>query len=240
MVNRQKLENIFFKKVYAGKNYHPLYYSIFLWMLDAAEFVNSINNAKILNIYSSHDKSGEREDVYQKYFFPQAHYQELDFSKDAFVYEGESYADHKIPFSDNYFDLVITTKVILEHVSSPQNFLNESYRVLKKGGQAFFIAPLVRRQHQVPYDFFRFTQFGLEYLFKKASFQIIYIKPTNGAITTAAFMATFFVSGLILPWFVKKIFFALLKLVIDPLANWLDRYDKDKNIPIYFVVRVEK
>ncbi len=240
MVNHKKLENIFFKKVYTGKNRHPLYRSIFLWMLDAANFVNGINSAKALNIYSSHDKSSEREDVYQKYFFPHASYQGLDFSKDAFIHKGESYPDHKIPFPDNYFDLVITTKVILEHVSNPQNFLNESYRVLKKGGQAFFIAPLVRRQHQVPYDFFRFTQFGLEHLFKKANFQIIYIKPTNGAITTAAFMATFFVSGLALPWFVKKIFFALLKLIIDPLAGWLDRFDKDKNIPVYFVARVEK
>ena len=241
MVNYQQLKNIFFEKVYPGKSHYSLYRSIFFWMFDAAKFIQEKSDAQVLNIYSTHDKSSEREDVYKKYFFPDAFYQELNFSQDAFVDENnKSYPNHQIPFLDNQFEMVLTTKVILEHVSNPPKFLSECYRILKSGGQAFFIAPLVRRQHQVPFDFFRFTQFGLEHMLKRAGFKIKYIKPTNGAITTAAFMSTFFVSGLSLPWFIKKIFFVFLKFIIDPLANWLDYYDKDKNIPIYFVIRVEK
>ena len=230
-MNQKNLEKIFFSKVYKGKSRYPFYRSIFYWLLDAVKLIGQNNNFKILNIYSAHDKSSEREDVYKNHFFNNANYQELDFFKDNIAL---------IPFADNSFDLVITTKVILEHVSNPQKFLDESFRVLKKGGHGFFIAPLIRRQHQVPYDFFRFTQFGLENLLKKSGFKIDYIKPTNGAVTTAAFMSTFFVSGQPWPWFCKKLFFSFLKFIVDPVANFLDYYDEDRNIPLYFLVKTEK
>ena len=241
MVNLQELEKIFFKKVYPGKSRYPLYRSIFSWLLEAAVFCQQEVKVKVLNIYSSHDRSSDREDIYRNYFFSSADYQELDFSRDAFIDDsGASHDDHIVPFSNETFDLVITTKVILEHVSNPQKVINEFYRILKKGGEAFLIAPLVRRQHQTPYDFFRFSEFALEHLLKKAGFEIVYIKPSNGAVTTAAFMSTFFVSGLPWPLLIKKAFFGLIKLAVDPISNFLDRYDRDRKIPIYFLIRVRK
>lgn len=46
----------------------------------------------------------------------------------------------KIPFEDNYFDLVISTEV-LEHVTDPDTFLKEIYRVLKPSGKLLLTTP---------------------------------------------------------------------------------------------------
>jgi ubiquinone/menaquinone biosynthesis C-methylase UbiE len=49
-------------------------------------------------------------------------------------------SDDPLPFEDNTFDAVVCDWV-LEHVSSPNKFLREVYRVLKKGGTFFFRTP---------------------------------------------------------------------------------------------------
>lgn len=49
-------------------------------------------------------------------------------------------ADDALPFEDNTFDAVLCDWV-LEHVASPNKFLREVYRVLKKGGAFFFRTP---------------------------------------------------------------------------------------------------
>jgi len=46
----------------------------------------------------------------------------------------------KLPFPNNYFDLVISTEVI-EHISSHHFLLNEIKRVLKPNGRIFFTTP---------------------------------------------------------------------------------------------------
>jgi len=49
-------------------------------------------------------------------------------------------SDHTLPFEDDTFDAVLCDWV-LEHVSSPEKFLREVHRVLKKGGVFFFRTP---------------------------------------------------------------------------------------------------
>jgi SAM-dependent methyltransferase len=49
-------------------------------------------------------------------------------------------SDHTVPFEDNTFDAVLCDWV-LEHLSSPDEFLAEVYQVLKKGGVFLFRAP---------------------------------------------------------------------------------------------------
>lgn len=84
-----------------------------------------------------------------------------------------------MPFENNTFDAVICTQV-LEHVNEPQQVLNELYRVLKHGGALYLSAPQGWGVHQAPHDYFRFTNYGLQYLLEKSGFNISYIKPSCG------------------------------------------------------------
>ena len=65
-----------------------------------------------------------------------------------------------IPVDDARFDHVRLTQV-LEHLPEPATVLAELRRVLKPGGTLWLTAPLFYAEHERPYDFFRYTPFGL-------------------------------------------------------------------------------
>jgi SAM-dependent methyltransferase len=86
---------------------------------------------------------------------------------------------YDIPVEGDSFDCVLSTAV-LEHLEEPERALREAFRVLKPGGYALVTAPLFWHVHEEPRDFFRYTGFGLEYLFRKAGFQIAELAPLSG------------------------------------------------------------
>jgi len=76
-----------------------------------------------------------------------------------------------IPIADNFFDAILSTQV-LEHIQTPDKAVKELFRVLKPGGKLLLTVPFFYEEHLIPHDFFRFTQFGLKFLFEKAGFHI--------------------------------------------------------------------
>ena len=91
-------------------------------------------------------------------------------SKADFVYDGKTF-----PFKNASFDSVITNQV-LEHVFHPEEFLSEIHRVLKKGGKLLLTVPFVWDEHEQPYDFARYSSFGLTSLLKRNGFEVIILK----------------------------------------------------------------
>jgi SAM-dependent methyltransferase len=85
----------------------------------------------------------------------------------------------EMPFKDNSFSVVVCTQV-LEHINKPLPFLQELHRILSKDGILYLTAPQGFKEHQVPYDFFRYTSFGLRFLFDEAGFSVDYISPMGG------------------------------------------------------------
>jgi SAM-dependent methyltransferase len=94
------------------------------------------------------------------------------------VYDGRT-----LPFQDEQFDSVLCTEVI-EHSQDPQRVAHEIGRVLKYGGFALITAPMVFHHHEEPYDFQRFTRYGMECLAKQAGLKVIWIKPRGGIYST--------------------------------------------------------
>ncbi len=88
-------------------------------------------------------------------------------SKADFYYDGT-----KFPFVDKDFDSVVTNQV-LEHVFNPNSFLSEINRVLKPHGKLLLTVPFVWDEHEQPYDYARYSSFGLKSLLEKHGFKIL-------------------------------------------------------------------
>lgn len=82
-------------------------------------------------------------------------------------YDGKTF-----PFVDHSFDNLICNQV-LEHVFNPDTFLREINRVLKPEGYLLLTVPFVWDEHEKPYDYARYSSFGLTHLLKNHSFEIV-------------------------------------------------------------------
>jgi SAM-dependent methyltransferase len=83
------------------------------------------------------------------------------------------------PFLDQEFDALLCTEV-LEHVPDPCAFLRECARISRTGALMMLTTPLVWPEHEVPYDYFRFTRFELRNLFELSGFSVEKVVPRGG------------------------------------------------------------
>lgn len=84
-----------------------------------------------------------------------------------------------ISLGDNSVDSIVSTQV-LEHIKNPHKAVEEFYRVLKSGGYCLVTVPQLNELHEEPHDYFRFTKYGLEEIFRHTGFKIILIDRRGG------------------------------------------------------------
>jgi len=82
------------------------------------------------------------------------------------------YDGGKFPFEDAQFQSVLCNQV-LEHVFNPSDFLGEIWRVLAKGGTLLLTVPFVWDEHEQPFDYARYSSFGLKALLERHGFRVI-------------------------------------------------------------------
>ena len=80
-----------------------------------------------------------------------------------------------LPFKDAEFDYVLCTEVF-EHLFDLDDKLVEFNRVLKKNGLMFVTCPFVWNEHEIPYDYARYTSFALNDKFKNKGFEVVLFK----------------------------------------------------------------
>ncbi len=157
-------------------------------------------------------------------------------SKDNVDLFGTAYA---IPAPDASFDSALCTAA-LEHLEEPEQALRECYRVLKSGGVAIYSVPFIWHLHEEPRDFYRFTKYGLDYLFKKVGFEVIEIKALSGFWVT---FGQLFVYNLYrfnrgpLRWF--RIIDAV-GLMVQGIAYLLNRFDRTEQWTWAYLVVARK
>jgi SAM-dependent methyltransferase len=127
------------------------------------------------------------------------------------------------PFKDEYAGTLLSFQV-MEHLPTPLHFLNESYRILEKGGTLFLTVPFQWRVHEAPHDYFRYTRYGLEYLLKEAGFENISIVEMGGFWYTWILKWNYFLASKFAPgplkylfspfWFLNQVLALLLDRVI--------------------------
>lgn len=82
------------------------------------------------------------------------------------------YYDGKhIPFPDASFDSVFCSEVF-EHVFNLDEIIVEIKRVMRPGAKILVTVPFAWHEHETPYDFGRYTSFGIKHLFEKHGFEI--------------------------------------------------------------------
>ncbi|RYE20853.1 MAG: class I SAM-dependent methyltransferase [Sphingobacteriaceae bacterium] len=79
--------------------------------------------------------------------------------------------DSKTTLPDNFADIVLSNQV-LEHVDSPEGYLQEALRILKPGGTIILTTHGYWFYHPTPNDYWRWTSAGLKKTVEKEGFQI--------------------------------------------------------------------
>jgi SAM-dependent methyltransferase len=150
-----------------------------------------------------------------------------------------------IPLPDNSKNTVFTTQVI-EHVADHKKLLSEAYRILKPGGKIILSGPMCWEHHEVPYDFFRFTRYGFEYLMQETGFKDIYIKANGGKwAMVGQILLNSMRSSMEKKTFPRRVFSFFyflfrIKWLINVFFSWLDRVDMDESATLNFVVVAKK
>jgi len=145
-----------------------------------------------------------------------------------------------LPIDSEIADSVISLSV-MEHLREPQVFLNEAHRILKQGGAMILQVPFMWWVHEAPYDYYRYTQYGLQYMFEKAGFVDVQIHPQTGFWTMWALKFNYQTKRLVRgPWLIRTVIVLLLRgvwAVDQRIAPWLDKYWKcEAETAGYFVV----
>lgn len=207
-------------------------------------FVKSV--AKSLPIGSSVLDAGAGESVYKK-FFAQCDYKAIDLAvgESRWNYANLDYVGplHDMPIENEKFDAVLCTQV-LEHLEWPRESAREMYRVLKVGGTLYMTVPMAQNEHQIPYDFFRYTSYGIHSICRHAGFRDVEITPFGGLWVRWAYelprgLSIIPSSGLrsqnpnmlgilLLP--IKVIATGIVRL-LQIMFLLLDRFDRDKSDP---------
>ena len=146
---------------------------------------------------------------------------------------------YNIPEDDNRFDSAICTAV-LEHLEEPQKALNECFRVLKPGGVAIYSTPFIWHLHEEPRDFFRYSKYGLKYLFEKSGFDIIEIKPLSGFWVTFGQLFVYNLHRYNKGILKVTHLIPLMGIVVQLLSLVLDRLDRSEEWTWMYIVVASK
>jgi len=187
---------------------------------------------------------GAGQSAYKNFFLQFAtDYVGLDWPGSVHVVRADIFADlnRPLPIRDEVADTVVALSV-LEHLREPRQMLSEAHRILRPQGALVLQVPWQWWIHEVPYDYFRYTPYGLEHLLSLSGFSDIVVTPQLGFFSMLALKLNYFSLRLIrgsrplrlitraalqVPWYLGQI-----------IGPWLDRFDGNWALEStgYFVV----
>jgi SAM-dependent methyltransferase len=91
------------------------------------------------------------------------------------------YSGTSLPFENEKFDSIFSSEV-LEHLFQPDELLSEINRVLKPGGKLLLTAPFGWNEHEMPYDYARYSSTGIRHLLQKNGFEILESQKTGNFV----------------------------------------------------------
>lgn len=186
---------------------------------------------------------------YAQYFSHAAEYIGLDIENSGHPHLNEHidvfYDGKKIPFADNSFDSVFSSEVF-EHVFNIEEVLTEIHRVLKPGGRLLFTCPFAWPEHEVPYDFARYSSFGINHIIKKAGFTITEQRKTGHFFEVLMQYLVLYVfyfipkKPAIIYYILHQLFILPLMLITIIISSLMPKRMKRKDLYFNNILLVEK
>ena len=182
---------------------------------------------------------------YEKYF-PKGCYVGVDVETSGaknlmkspdFYYDGIN-----LPFDSVSVDGVICTQV-LEHVPNARLIIMEISRIIKSNGELILTIPFVWEEHEIPFDFSRFSSYGITELLNSNEFEIQQIVKDTGSIESIAILLNVYIVNNLIPkipgiGFIINILFCF---PIQIIATLLQRILPDKNrLYLNLIVKAKK
>lgn len=130
-------------------------------------FIKNIQQKKILDV-----GCGRRS--YEKFIDKSNNYIGLEVdleNKETNKLADEFYNGIDLPYENDHFDILLCMQV-LEHAIDSEKLISEFYRVLKPEGIVYITVPFIWGEHEIPYDFRRYTSFGIKKSLEDAGFKI--------------------------------------------------------------------
>ncbi|HBB66164.1 MAG: hypothetical protein A2049_04990 [Elusimicrobia bacterium GWA2_62_23] len=188
---------------------------------------------------------GSQDAPFRKYFL-QAEYRTQDICQNAagsVDYVGD--INEGLPgIPDASFDCIVCTQV-LEHLKRPYMGFREFQRILKPGGKLFLTTHLCFEEHMIPYDYFRFTRYGLKELGQDAGLKLTHIAPHGGifhllALILATLPIKLFLKRESLAYYLYLAVFLLPILLMNMVFSALDLLDREKSMTLNYECVFEK
>lgn len=134
-----------------------------------------------------------------------------------------------IDLPENSIDNIVCTQM-LGDIKNPTLVIKEFYKILKRGGFVLLTESLLNEIHDEPNDYWRFTEYGLKYLFESNGFKIVDISRRGGFYVSRAQL---FIRYLIdrFDLYNKNIFTFILGPIIKIYGKsmmFLDKIDRTK------------
>lgn len=138
------------------------------------------------------------------------------------------------------YDTVFCQQV-LEHTPRPNQVLLEFSRILKPGGRLLLGVPHLSRRHELPNDYFRYTQEGLSYLVVEAGFKLDRLATYGGILSFLHHQTSFFFPGILVGIPVVAEAAIGVNAPISWLASKLDPWiDRGALLPLGILIVAEK
>lgn len=133
-----------------------------------------------------------------------------------------------LPIKNNSLDTVVSFQV-MEHIPEPAIFLSEIFRVLKNHGKVLLTTPFMWGEHEAPFDYYRYTRFGLKYLAEQAGFTVRAIDAHSKYWTTTVLRFNYYLARFMFGplRYIAKPFYILFQLIAMALDKIPHNYTVD-------------
>jgi SAM-dependent methyltransferase len=101
--------------------------------------------------------------------------------------------------SDACCDAVVCLEV-LEHIPEPQKAVAEIARILRPGGTVILSVPHLSRLHEIPYDYYRYTEYGIEHLLRQVGLEPFDVAIRGGLFAFLGHQVSTVVLALVWRW----------------------------------------